>query len=498
MSLYLKYRPLDFKNLVGQNHAVTTIRNAIKRESLTHAYLFSGPRGTGKTSLARIVAKALNCLQRGVDGEPCNECSICTSVNEGRLVDMIEIDAASNRGVDEIRDLREKIVFAPNQARTKVYIIDEVHMLTKEAFNALLKTLEEPPSHAYFILATTEPHKIPETIISRCQQFNFKRISQDVIMERLKYIADQEHIEADTEALSMIARIANGGLRDAIGLFEQMAMDGVINYKRVAENLGLNSMIFVEKFFQNLLERKALKAIEIINQVNAQGYNLYQFINELIAYLREQMLINIEKSIETATIIGFIDIFSEAKLQTNQALIPQLPLEVAVIKACKFDIAEGEVITKKEKEKKDEKKHVSTEAKPSGEKAESKKPAVERTSELTLGEIKENWQRVIDNIETPFIRMSFIDGDPVKYEEGALHIVFNSSTLMDKISKTSNQSDVLKAFETVFDSKIRLKLDLKKVNLNPINPKKPDAKDDKKDGSSVINMAKEVFGMKSD
>lgn len=493
MSLYLKYRPLDFKNLVGQDHAVTTIRNAIKRESLNHAYLFSGPRGTGKTSLARIVAKALNCLQRGVDGEPCNECSICTGVNEGRLVDMIEIDAASNRGIDEIRDLREKIVFAPNQARAKVYIIDEVHMLTKEAFNALLKTLEEPPSHAYFILATTEAHKIPETIISRCQQFNFKRISQGVITERLKYIADLEHIETDIEALSMIAKIANGGLRDAIGLFEQMTMDGSVGYKRVAENLGLNSMVFIEKFFQNLIERKALKGIEIISQVNAQGHNLYQFANEFIAYLREQMLINLENSKDTATIIGFIDIFSEAKLQMNQALIPQLPLEVAVIKACKFDIIEEEA-EPKAKEKTKAKEEVKEEKIEKTE-IESKKSTTERTSELTLGEIKENWQRVVDNIETPFIRMSFIDGDPVKFEDGILHISFNSGTLMDKIDKTSNQADVQKAFETVFNSKISLKLDLKKVTLSPANSKEPDTKVDKKEGHSAIDMAKEIFGI---
>jgi len=489
MSLYLKYRPQDFKSVVGQDHAVTTIRNAIKHEALTHAYLFAGPRGTGKTSLARIIAKALNCTQRSVDGEPCNKCSICTGVNEGRLVDMIEIDAASNRGIDEIRELKEKIVFAPNQARTKVYIIDEVHMLTKEAFNALLKTLEEPPSHAYFILATTEAHKIPETIISRCQQFNFKRINQESIIKRLQMIADEEHIEAETEALSLIAKIANGGLRDAIGLFEQMSVDGAVRYKHVAANLGLSSAVFIEKFFQHLLERKALKAIEIINQINAQGHNLYQFANEVIAFLREQMLINLESSRETETIVGFIDIFSEAKLQMNQALIPQLPLEVAVIRACKFDIkSDKEVPAKKEKTSAGTKEKV------------KEKPAKE-TGEITLGEIKENWQRIIDNIETPFIRMSFMDGEPVKFENKTLHLAFNSATLMDKIAKVTNQADVLKAMEKVFESKINLKLDVKKVNLSPDKAKKsiPGGSEERKnDEPSVIDMAKEVFGMKSE
>jgi DNA polymerase III subunit gamma/tau len=487
MSLYLKYRPQDFKSVVGQEHAVTTIQNAIKHESLTHAYLFSGPRGTGKTSLARIIAKALNCLQRSVDGEPCNKCSICTGINEGRLVDMIEIDAASNRGIDEIRDLREKIVFAPNQARTKVYIIDEVHMLTKEAFNALLKTLEEPPSHAYFILATTEAHKIPETIVSRCQQFNFKRINQEAIVKRLQMIAEEEHIDADTEALGLIAKVANGGLRDAIGLFEQMSMDGSVRYNHVAENLGLSSAVFIEKFFQNLSDRKALKAIEIINQINAQGHNLYQFANEVIAYLREQMLINLENSKETETIIGFIDIFSEAKLQMNQALIPQLPLEVAVVRACKFDINPGADDKKKSTADEIEEK-----------KAIKSKKSDDKTTGITLGEIKENWQRILDNIETPYIRMSFVDGEPVKFENDTLHLVFKSETLMDKIAKINNQSVVLKAFETVLNSKIKLNLEIKKVNLNPVKSEKElTAIKNNGNGPSIIEMAEEVFGIKN-
>lgn len=483
MSLYLKYRPQDFKSVVGQSHAVTTIRNAIKHNSLTHAYLFAGPRGTGKTSLARIVAKALNCLQRGVEGEPCNQCSICMGVNEGRLVDLIEIDAASNRGIDEIRDLRDKIVFAPNQAKAKVYIIDEVHMMTTPAFNALLKTLEEPPSHAYFILATTEIYKIPETIISRCQQFNFKRITPDQIVGRLKEIADNEHIEADSEALSLIAKIANGGLRDAIGLFEQMAMSGTLRYDRVVENLGLNSSIFIEKFFTSINEKKAIKAVEIINQINAQGHNLQQFVSELIAYLREQMLINIENSAEVSGIIEFIDIFTEAKMQMNVAVIPQLPLEIAVIKACKYEIADAEEKASHKTDKKSEDKKKEPES----------KKAVTETMDINIGTIRENWQRVMDNIDTPYIRMSFMDSEPVKYENGTLHLFFNALSHMDKIAKMSNQAVVLKAFEKVFENKISLKMEIKKVNLDPIKSGKTE-----NDDPTVIDMAKEVFGVKSE
>ncbi|MBN2087768.1 DNA polymerase III subunit gamma/tau [Candidatus Peregrinibacteria bacterium] len=497
MSLYLKYRPINFNNLVGQDHAVTTLRNALKHKSLTHAYIFSGPRGTGKTSLARIVAKALNCLNPIDESEPCNECAICDSINKGRLVDMIEIDAASNRGIDEIRELRDKIVFAPSQAKTKVYIIDEVHMMTKDAFNALLKTLEEPPSHAYFILATTEVHKIPETIISRCQQFNFKRITQSDIVKRLQYIAEQENVTADDESLNLIAKISNGGLRDAIGLFEQMIIDGSIAFDKVAENLGLGGTIHVEKFFQNLLQRKPLKAIEILNQINAQGKSLEQFISDVISYLREQMLINLSDSNEIKIIIGFIEIFSDAKMKISQSIIPQLPLEIGVIKACNFGTEEvielSEEKTEKPKITKEVKKEeIAEKVQIAQDKLENALSESKSFPDVSLDEVKNNWQRIVDNIETPFVRMSFLDGEPVKYEDGVLHLNFKSSTYMDKIANTSNQAVVQKAFETVLGSKIGLKLEVKKVSLNTVDTKVEDNKD-----SSVIEMAQEVFGGKN-
>ena len=215
-ALYRAFRPQSFTDVVGQKHVTKTLKNAIIRNKESHAYLFSGPRGTGKTSIAKIFAKALNC-QFGQDGEPCNECDVCISITDGSANDVIEIDAASNNGVDEIRSLREKVKYAPSLTQYKVYIIDEVHMLTTGAFNALLKTLEEPPEHAIFILATTEPHKIPATIISRTQRFDFKAIENNEIIERLKYVADSESIEYDGEALDYIARTAEGGMRDAPG-----------------------------------------------------------------------------------------------------------------------------------------------------------------------------------------------------------------------------------------------------------------------------------------
>ncbi|MFC1729814.1 DNA polymerase III subunit gamma/tau [candidate division KSB1 bacterium] len=495
MSLYLKYRPQDFKSLVGQNHIITTLKNAIKHGSLTHAYLFSGPRGTGKTSLARIVAKGLNCtnLEEGV--EPCNQCENCQAVLNGRMVDLIEIDAASNRGIDEIRELREKILFAPTQGKTKIYIIDEVHMLTKEAFNALLKTLEEPPSHAYFILATTEVHKIPETIISRCQQFNFKRISQEDIVRRLNEIAKEENINAEPDAIDLIAKVSSGGLRDAIGLFEQMTIDGAIIYQEVINNMGITGHMLIESFFQNLLNNEAQKAIEMINQINGRGQNLNQFTRELISYLREQMLLGLNEQKNIANIIEYIDIFSEAKQQINQSLIPQLPLEIAIVKACGFTIKKPVTTESKTEEKKAE--PSSTE--PSSVKvtevvvtevAEKESPPKKAMSQdLSIEEIKQNWQRIADHVETPFIRMSFMDSDPIKLENGNLHLVFKSSTMMEKVANPKNQHEILKAFESVLSSKISLKLELKKIDLKPITKPK-----EEEQTPSVIDMAKEIFG----
>ncbi|OGJ54496.1 DNA polymerase III, subunit gamma and tau, partial [Candidatus Peregrinibacteria bacterium RIFOXYC2_FULL_33_13] len=253
ISLYRKYRPQRFFDLVGQEHIVKVLTNGVKTNNVSHAYLFCGPRGTGKTSCARIVAKVLNCTDVK-EGEPCLECNFCLDTQEGKLIDLLEIDAASNRGIDEIREIREKIKFLPTHGGKKIYIIDEVHMLTKEAFNALLKTLEEPPTHAHFILATTESHKVPETIISRCQRFDFRRINDTDIIKRLQFIAHEENIEAEEDALKLIAKNAQGGLRDAISFLEQMVDGGKITLDGVKDSLGYIGFKTVELFCEYLFK----------------------------------------------------------------------------------------------------------------------------------------------------------------------------------------------------------------------------------------------------
>ncbi|HSN93440.1 MAG TPA: DNA polymerase III subunit gamma/tau, partial [Anaerolineaceae bacterium] len=225
-ALYRTWRPALWEEVVGQEPIVTTLKNAIATNKVGHAYLFAGPRGTGKTTSARLLAKAVNCLDEDLGNRPCNHCANCLAVNEGRFLDLIEIDAASNTSVDDIRDLRDKINFSPSQGRMKVYIIDEVHMLSSSAFNALLKTLEEPPSHVIFILATTEIHKIPATVLSRCQRYEFRRIPVPTIIEKLKILCKQENIKIDDDALSLVARQATGAMRDAISLVDQLSSIG--------------------------------------------------------------------------------------------------------------------------------------------------------------------------------------------------------------------------------------------------------------------------------
>src|SRR5665647_694550 len=286
-ALYRKYRPLTFSDVIGQQHIVQTLSNSIKNGRIGHAYLFTGPRGTGKTTIARIFARIVNC-QNPDGSNPCLKCEVCKSITEGRSLDIFEIDAASNTGVDNIRELRENVKFPPSIAKYKVYIIDEVHMLSAGAFNALLKTLEEPPAHVIFILATTEIHKVPETIISRCQRFDFARLPVDNIVKKLSLIAKSEKIEIEKDALEMIAIASEGGMRDAESLLSQvMSLENKkITAKEVEEILGTSQRQSLETLIGQILAKDTTGAIELINKLSQDGYDLDVFNKSLLNYLR--------------------------------------------------------------------------------------------------------------------------------------------------------------------------------------------------------------------
>lgn len=297
-ALYRSYRPQDFKSVAGQRHVVTTLQNAIKLNKVAHAYLFSGPRGTGKTSMAKIMAKALNCVH-GPTTEPCNECEICKGITKGTISDIVEIDAASNNGVDEIRDLRDKVKYLPSECRYKVYIVDEVHMLSQGAFNALLKTLEEPPSHVIFILATTEPHKIPATILSRCQRFDFQSLDKADIVERLQYVLNAENIKATPEAVDLIAESSEGGMRDALSLLDQSisySTDDVISEDDVLAVSGNISSQIILHMLKEALESNSAEVLKSLGEIISDGKEIPRIINDVIIFLRDALLAKIGSS----------------------------------------------------------------------------------------------------------------------------------------------------------------------------------------------------------
>ncbi|PZE20091.1 DNA polymerase III subunit gamma/tau [Paenibacillus xerothermodurans] len=361
IALYRTWRPQSFQEIVGQKHIVQTLQNSLREGRFTHAYLFNGPRGTGKTSAAKILAKAVNCVNGPAD-EPCNQCDNCIRITEGSVMDVVEIDAASNRGVEEIRDIRDKVKYAPTEVRHKVYIIDEVHMLTTEAFNALLKTLEEPPAHVMFILATTEPHKLPATIISRCQRFDFRRVSLDEQVERLHVVCRQERIEADDEAIRLIARLSDGGMRDALSLLDQiMAFSGKhVTYDDVVSITGGMASDQFEQLVRALQQRDVTAVLQLIETFMQEGKSADKCMENLLYYFRDLLMVkmvpdsqavtdriidvkrfaDVAATFSTEQLISMMDTLNYYQTEMKYSMQPQTLLEVALMKLCSANAAE--------------------------------------------------------------------------------------------------------------------------------------------------------------
>ena len=356
MALYRKWRPDEFEEVKGQEHVVTTLKNQITHDRVGHAYLFCGTRGTGKTTVAKLFAKAVNCEHPLEDGSPCNECATCKAIQAGSSLNVIEIDAASNNGVDNIRDIREEVQYSPAEGKYKVYIIDEVHMLSIGAFNALLKTLEEPPSYVIFILATTEAHKIPITILSRCQRYDFRRISLETIYERLMELLGREGIEAEEKAVRYVAKAADGSMRDALSLLDQCIafyLGQKLTYDKVLEVLGAVDIDVFNRLIVEIAKGQTMEALAIIEEIIWQGRELSQFVTDFTWYMRNLMMVKVSdevndqldisaenlaimkqtaQELELNTLMRYIRVFSELSNRIRYATQKRVSLELAIIK----------------------------------------------------------------------------------------------------------------------------------------------------------------------
>lgn len=357
-ALYRKFRPDNFSDVKGQEHIVTTLTNQIKADRIGHAYLFCGTRGTGKTTVAKILAKAVNC-EHPIDGSPCNECAMCRAIQAGTSMNVIEIDAASNNGVDNIREIREEVAYRPAQGRYKVYIIDEVHMLSTGAFNALLKTLEEPPSYVIFILATTEAHKIPITILSRCQRYDFRRISIETIAARLQELLEKEGVKAQEKAVRYVAKAADGSMRDALSLLDQCIafyLGQELTYDKVLDVLGAVDTEVFSRLLRKVLEGNVTQAIHILEELVVQGRELGQFVADFTWYMRNLLLVKTSENpedvidvssenlrqlqeesqmVDVETLMRYIRVFSELSNQIRYASQKRVLVEIGLIKLCR-------------------------------------------------------------------------------------------------------------------------------------------------------------------
>jgi DNA polymerase-3 subunit gamma/tau len=473
-ALYNKWRPQKWDEVVGQQHVVQTLRNAVASNRIGHAYLFAGPRGTGKTTAARLLAKAVNCLNPDMAVRPCNECAHCIAVNENRFLDLIEIDAASQNGVEDVRDLREKINFSPNQGRYKIYIIDEVHMFSTNAFNALLKTLEEPPVHAIFILATTEMHKIPATVLSRCQRHEFRRVSLDDIIVQLQNIAKNENITAETQALSLIARQSAGGLRDAISLLDQMASTGEeITLGLTQTVLGTATSQTVISLVDAVQDRKSASGMDAIHTALDSGTDPRLLARQVVDYLRSLLLLQMgnasqvdlvadtlthanrhAKAFSTLEVLGMIKTFNIAATDLRGGWQPSLPLELALAEIMeRSEIAPSELqrLTKTAGEPKADK--------PVNKTSKETEQSLDEKGTITLEQVTKAWKqiRALIKPQNPSLDGLLNSCRLQEIKNGNLVIGFESEILRSKVDMPEPLEITRKAIMKVCGSELLVK-----------------------------------------
>lgn len=469
MSLYRKYRPQSFADVVGQDPVVETLEQAAKQDKLAHAYLFAGGRGTGKTSVARILAKIL--MIRNVEDENVRQ-AIVRGVEEGNIIDLLEIDAASTRGIDDVRDLIEKIQFSPVVAGAKVYIVDEVHMLTKEAFNALLKTLEEPPPYAFFILATTELNKIPLTVQSRCQCFPFRSIGEEEIIRRLQFIADQERISVERDALRAIAHAVQGGMRDAISLLDQLQSLPKITKKDVEDRIGASADQYAEVAMEAVMDADLPIIIETIRRVEEAGIALDVFVRKLLAAARQSLHTAIAEKKPTRAIQRALDILLSAMRDLRVASVPGLVVESALIRLCSHEEEpvsareKGTVFATpkgtKEKPKsaaEDQEEKPGTKAKAetqSPQEASALQHAAIEAPDLTLETLRSAWENIIEQTKPPSVRMSLKNGQILSLEQRKVTVGFASAFHRDKVAHPEASRSIEEIIQTIFKRSLKL------------------------------------------
>ncbi|MCC7432140.1 DNA polymerase III subunit gamma/tau [Candidatus Peregrinibacteria bacterium] len=498
MSLYRKYRPKDFPSLIGQEHIKITLLNAVKAGQISHAYLFSGPRGTGKTTTARLLAKAINAEKMSEDGR-FDGSELADEIDNGRLIDVIEIDAASNRGIDEMRDLREKINYSPTRAKNKVYIIDEVHMLTKEAFNALLKTLEEPPAFVYFILATTELHKVPETIISRCQRFDFRRIGDADLVSRMKFVANEEGYLVEEEALKIIAKQARGGLRDALSLFEQLLEGKKLETEKVSKILGISHFASIEKIYQLIESGDAAGGMDELSKLFNAGVDLVQFNKDFLDFLRGLLVARVKSADQAGAkkLIEMIEFFQLAYEKQRSSYIPELPLEIAVVKSA-MQANSGQELKKKsdivQPIKKVEQAQEKLATASDNEQKNASEIIPEKSEEgininsgenIDLNVVLDKWSQVLARVHHPLAKRCLMAGKAVDANGSVVTLAFSNNFNKDKLFVPELLSVVEKAFQEEFDREIKLQ---GKVDTTLVMEVKKDPSAD------IVESALNVFG----